>query len=83
MAKVNHKAEKSTSSNMENVIRLQECHTQEMIMQHTETQAAEASGAMSVMPRIPSIKMRETEKNCWEVVLTEEERELINEFLET
>jgi len=57
--------------------------TQEMILQHTETQAAEASGAMSVMPRVPSIKMRETEKNCWEVVLTEEERELINEFLET
>jgi len=25
---------------------------------------------------------RQTQENCWEVVLTEEERELINEFLE-
>jgi len=32
---------------------------------------------------IPRISMRQTEQNCWEVVLTEEERELINEFLET
>ena len=27
--------------------------------------------------------MRQTKENCWEEVLTEEERELINEFLET
>jgi len=31
---------------------------------------------------IPKITMRQTEPNCWEVVLTEEEKELINEFLE-
>ena len=30
----------------------------------------------------PRSKLRETEKNCWEVVLTEEEMELINEFLQ-
>jgi len=26
--------------------------------------------------------MRQTQENCWEVILTEEERELIEEFLE-
>ena len=31
---------------------------------------------------IPRITMRQTERNCWEVVLTKEERELIDEFLE-
>jgi len=40
------------------------------------------SGDMA-RPRVPQIKLRETEKNCWQVVLTEEERELIDEFLET
>jgi len=32
---------------------------------------------------IPNITMRQTQENCWEVVLTQEERELIDEFLET
>jgi len=31
---------------------------------------------------VPQIRMRQTQENCWEVVLTEEERELIDEFLE-
>jgi len=31
---------------------------------------------------IPKITMRQTEHNCWEVTLTEEERELIDESLE-
>jgi len=31
---------------------------------------------------IPQIRMRQTKENCWEVVLTTEERELIDEFLE-
>jgi len=41
-----------------------------------EIQAAETSW------EIPQIRMRQTQENCWEVVLTEEERELIDEFLE-
>jgi len=67
--------------------------TQEILLQHGETsksktaeattQDDEISGDMEVIPRIPQIKLRETEKNCWEVVLTEEERDMINEFLET
>jgi len=31
---------------------------------------------------ISKIMLRQTQENCWEVVLTEEERELIDEFLE-
>jgi len=31
----------------------------------------------------PKITLRQTENNCWQVVLTEEEQDLINEFLET
>jgi len=31
---------------------------------------------------IPSITMRQTQENCWEVVSTQDERELIDEFLE-
>ena len=41
-----------------------------------EEQAAENSW------EIPQIRMRQTQENCWEVILTEEERELIDEFLE-
>jgi len=33
--------------------------------------------------KTPKITLRQTEHNCWQVVLTEEEQELINEFLET
>jgi len=33
--------------------------------------------------KTPKITLRQTEHNCWQVVLTEEERELIDEFLET
>jgi len=29
------------------------------------------------------IKLLQTERNCWDVVLTEEERNLIGEFLDT
>ena len=31
----------------------------------------------------PKITWEQTALNCWQVVLTEEERELIDEFLET
>jgi len=57
--------------------------TQEMMMQHTEMPRGETSRVMSTTSGVPSIRMREVEENRWEVVLTEEERELINEFLET
>jgi len=30
----------------------------------------------------PQIKLVETERNCWDVVLTEEERNLLGEFLD-
>jgi len=46
------------------------------------TEDVGTSGNMA-RPRMPQIKLRETEKNCWQVILTEEERELIDEFLET
>jgi len=33
--------------------------------------------------KTPKITLRQTEYNCWQVIMTEEEQELINEFLET
>jgi len=51
--------------------------TNEELAQQVEEQAAGMSW------EIPKITMRQTQENCWEVVLTEEERELIDEFLET
>jgi len=45
-------------------------------------QAAEVSEISAVISNIPKIRMRETDENCWEVVLTEEERQLIDEFLQ-
>jgi len=36
----------------------------------------------AIQETIPKIKLVQTERNCWDVVLTEEERELIEEFLE-
>jgi len=29
------------------------------------------------------MKLRQTENNCWQVILNQEEQELIDEFLET
>ena len=37
----------------------------------------------AVQHSYPKIAIRQTERNGWQVVLTEEERELIEEFLET
>ena len=42
----------------------------------------EEERAVDVTWNIPRIAMRQTDRNCWEVVLTEAERELINEFLD-
>jgi len=47
-----------------------------------ERSQSEEEQADDISWDIPRISMRQTERNCWEVVLTEEERELINEFLE-
>jgi len=33
--------------------------------------------------QVSTIKLKQTEENSWEVVLTEEERDLIDEFLKT
>jgi len=41
-----------------------------------------SSSAQDCLPTIPNIRLRETESNLWEVVMTEEEKELIAEFLE-
>ena len=41
-----------------------------------------SSSAQDFLPTIPNIRLRETETNLWEVVMTEEEKELIAEFLE-
>ena len=51
----------------------------------SERQVPETSEVLSVhsfMPKVPKIQLRETSTNCWEVVMTEEEKELIAEFLE-
>jgi len=41
-----------------------------------------SSFSQDLLPTIPNIRLRETEPNLWEVVMTEEEKELIAEFLE-
>ena len=41
-----------------------------------------SSSPQDFLPTIPNIRLRETEPNIWEVVMTEEEKELIAEFLE-
>jgi len=41
-----------------------------------------SSSTQDFLPTIPNIRLRETEPNLWEVVMTEEEKELIAEFLE-
>jgi len=48
-----------------------------------ERPQSEEEQAGDISWNIPKIAMRHTERDCWEVVLTEEEKELINEFLET
>jgi len=40
------------------------------------------SSTQDFLPTILNIRLRETETNLWEVVMTEEEKELIAEFLE-
>jgi len=42
----------------------------------------ENSEILAITSNIPRIRMRETDTNCWEVVLNEEERQLIDEFLQ-
>jgi len=42
----------------------------------------ESSSSQDFLSTIPNIRLRETETNLWEVVMTEEEKELIAEFLE-
>ena len=43
----------------------------------------EASEILAITSEIPRIRMIETSTNCWEVILNEEERQLIDEFLQT
>ena len=45
-------------------------------------EAPAGSSSQDFLSTIPSIRLRETEPNLWEVVMTEEEKELIAEFLE-
>jgi len=42
-----------------------------------------SSSSQELLSTIPNIRLRETESNMWEVVMTKEEKELIAEFLET
>jgi len=55
----------------------------EQAVEHVEEDLQpEEESSNGVSWNIPKITMRQTEHNCWEVTLTEEERELIDEFLE-
>jgi len=38
---------------------------------------------LAITSNVPNIRMQKNDKNCWEIVLTEEERQLIDEFLQT
>jgi len=46
------------------------------------TETPGSSSSQDWLPTIPNIRLRETEPNMWEVVMTKEEKELIAEFLE-
>jgi len=52
-----------------------EVHQRELVNEDAEI--------LAITSNIPRMRMRETDKNCWEIVLTEEERQLIDEFLQT
>jgi len=51
-------------------------------MGHFVASKNRSSSTQDFLPTIPNIRLRETEPNLWEVVITEEEKELIAEFLE-
>ena len=59
---------------------LHEQHTIKCDEGDIQQEAASTSGTPWKTPRIT---LRQTENNCWQVVLTEEKQELIDEFLET
>jgi len=58
----------------------QEPQESQYVEEEIPTEAASTSG----MPwSTPKITLRQTEPNCWQVILNKEEQELIDEFLET
>ena len=58
----------------------QEPQESQNVKEEVLTEAASTSG----MPwSTPKITLRQTEPNCWQVILNKEEQELIDEFLET
>jgi len=58
----------------------QEPQESQYVKEEVSTEAASTSG----MPwSTPKITLRQTEPNCWQVILNKEEQELIDEFLET
>ena len=51
--------------------------------QNVEEEVSTEASSTSGMPwSTPKITLRQTEPNCWQVILNKEEQELIDEFLE-
>ena len=56
---------------------------QEQVMDISQPELVNGDSEIwAITANIPRIRMRETDTNCWEVVLNEEERQLIDEFLQ-
>ena len=57
---------------------------QEQVMDISQPELVNGDAEIwAITSNIPRIRMRETDTNFWEVVLNEEERQLIDEFLQT
>ena len=51
---------------------------------YNEEEVQQEEVSTSGMPwSTPKITLRQTEPNCWQVILNKEEQELIDEFLDT
>jgi len=60
------------------------CPPEQQISNHNKEEIRPEEASTSGEPwTTPKITWEQTALNCWQVVLTEEERELIDEFLET
>jgi len=72
-------------ANLVNTARREEQQIQqESMLERSQPEGVnEVSEIMAITSEIPRIRMIETSTNCWEVSLNEEERQLIEEFLQT
>jgi len=52
------------------------------VQEVTEVMNSQSNSTAETQEAIPKIKLVQTERNCWTAVLTKEERNLLEEFLD-